>query len=247
MQNRSSAAPAIILARPQMGENIGAAARVMRNFGLADLRIVSPRDGWPSEKAEAMAAGAADLLESARVVEDVAEAVGDLTLLFAATARPRDMVKPVVTAREAMPRAAKAIAEGGAAGVMFGAEASGLSNAEIALADAILTLPVDPAFSSLNLAQAVAVTAYEWRAGDPPPDTFGDAPRPADKAALSGLQAHLEEELERAGFFFPPEKADLMRRNLRAALARGGLTEQEISTLRGAIKALSRGRGDRDV
>lgn len=243
MTQTQAEAPAIILARPQMGENIGAAARVMRNFGLADMRIVSPRDGWPNEKADAMAAGAADVLEAARVTDDFARAVGDLTLVFATTARAREMVKPVMTPREAMARAKAETARGGRPGVLFGAEATGLLNEELAAADILLTIPVDPDFSSLNLAQAVAVTAYEWRSGDPAPDDFSAAPLPATKQELMALMDHLETELDRAGFFFPAHKAETMKRNLRAGLTRGNWTHQDVQTLRGAIKALTGQRG----
>lgn len=242
MLNKRENAPAIVLARPQMGENIGAAARVMRNFGLSEMRISAPRDGWPNEKAWTMSAGATNVLDSARVTEDFTEALEGLTLVFAATARRRDLMKPVVTAREAMAQAREEIASGGRVGVVFGAEASGLKNEEVAVADAILTLPVDPEFSSLNLAQAVAVTAYEWKAGDPLPEDFAMNHVPADKAALTGLMSHLETELEDAGFFFPPEKAEKMKLNLRSTLTRGRLTDQEIHTFRGAIKALAEKR-----
>lgn len=243
MTQTQAQAPAIILARPQMGENIGAAARVMRNFGLTDMRIVSPRDGWPNEKADAMAAGAADVLQGARVTDDFTEAVGDLTLIFATTARSREMVKPVMTPREAMARAKAETARGGRSGVLFGAEATGLLNEELAAADILLTIPVDPGFSSLNLAQAVAVTAYEWRAGDPAPEDFSAAPLPATKQELMALMDHLESELDGAGFFFPAHKAETMKRNLRAGLTRGNWTHQDVQTLRGAIKALT-GRRD---
>ncbi len=243
MTQGEAKAPAIILARPQMGENIGAAARVMRNFGLTDMRIVSPRDGWPNKKADALAAGAVDVLETARVSDDFASAVSDLTLVFATTARSREMVKPVMTPREAMARAKTETDRAGRAGVLFGAEATGLLNEELAAADILLTIPVDPGFSSLNLAQAVAVTAYEWRAGDAAPEDFSAAPLPATKQELMALMDHLEAELERKGFFFPDHKAESMKRNLRAGLTRGNWTHQDVQTLRGAIKALTGKRG----
>jgi tRNA/rRNA methyltransferase len=162
--------PAIILCEPQLGENIGAAARAMANFGLADLRLVSPRDGWPNEKADAMAAGAAYVLQGARVFSSVREAVGDLKFVLATTARDRAVAKPVLTPAAAAARLRRAAAEGVPAGVLFGGERSGLDNDEIALADAIVTVPTDPRFSSLNLGQAVLLLGYEWfRAGDATP------------------------------------------------------------------------------
>jgi len=237
-----SAAPAIVLARPQMGENIGAAARVMANFGLSDLRISAPRDGWPNEKADAMAAGGVAVVKSARVTGDFESAISDLTVIYAATARTRDMEKPVLTPRAAMAQARAEIAQGGAPGFVFGAEASGLTNDEVALADAVLSIPVDAACSSLNLAQAVAVTAYEWMAGDPAPGG-GEGPVPAPRDELLGLIDQFEEALEAKNYFFPEHRAATMRRNLRAALSRGGLTSQEVRSLRGALKALTRGEG----
>lgn len=234
-----TAGPAIVLVRPQLGENIGAAARAMANFGLSDLRIAAPRDGWPNERAEAMAAGGAPLLHAARVTQDFQETIADLTLVFAATARPRDLWKAAVTPREAMARARAEIARGGRPGFVFGPEASGLSNDEVAPADAILAIPVDPACSSLNLAQAVGVTAYEWMAGEEAPPVYGDTPVPAPRADVLGLIDQLEESLDARGYFFPPHRAETMRQNLRGALARAGFTAEEVRGLRGAIKALA--------
>lgn len=232
-------APAIILARPQLGENIGAAARAMANFGLSDLRLVAPRDGWPNERAEAMAAGGLAVVQAARLTPDVASAAGDLTLVFAATARRRELEKPALTPRQAMARAKEEIAHGGRPGFLFGPEASGLSNEEIASAGAILAIPVDPACSSLNLAQAVAVTAYEWLAGDPAPEIYPEGGRRAAIAEIEGLTGYLEQELDARGFFFPPHRAETMRLNLRAAFARGDFTEAEVRALRGALKSLA--------
>jgi tRNA/rRNA methyltransferase len=222
-----------------MGENIGAAARAMANFGLSDLRLVAPRDGWPNARAEAMAAGGLSVIQAARIAPDVPAAIADLTLVFAATARQRELEKPVLTPRQAMARARAEIARGGRPGLLFGPEASGLSNGEIAPAAAILAIPVDPACSSLNLAQAVAVTAYEWLAGVTPDAAAPDLSRPrATLAEIAGLTEHLETELEARGFFFPPAKAETMRVNLRAAFARGDFTQAEVHALRGAIKSL---------
>lgn len=238
-------APAVILDQPQLAENIGAAARVMANFGLHDLRLVRPRDGWPQARAWASASGADWPLDEARVFERVEDAVADLQLLHAATARPRETLLPVLTPREA----AAALHESGAAGlrtgVLFGAERAGLETRDIALANAIVTVPVDPRFHSLNLAQAVAVSAYEWRLTvlDRPSARFDQEAPPADQAMMLGLYEHLEEELEEAGFFHPPEKKASMVRNLRVALGRARFSEQEARTFRGVVTALTRGRG----
>lgn len=234
--------PVFILVEPQMGENIGAACRVMGNFGIAELRIVNPRDGWPNPAAVSLAAGS-PVLEAASVHLTLDEAVADCAVLYASTATPRAMVKPVLTAREAVAEARGHIAAGQKVGVLFGAEKSGLPNAAITRSNAVLTLPVDPGFSSLNLAMAVGVIAHEWRAGDAAPEGFKPLEDRASQHDLEGLYGHLHDELDRAGFFFPPEKTPLMMQNLINIFARGGLTAQEVRTLRGAIKALTIGRG----
>lgn len=238
--------PCVILSRPQLAENIGAAARVMANFGLGDLRLVSPRDGWPQQRAWASASGADWPLDRARVFARMEEAVADLKLVFAATARPREANLPVLTPREAAARLAEAAAQGRATGLVFGGERAGLESDEVSLCSAIVTVPVDPRFRSLNLAQAVAVNAYEWRltqAAAAPAAFRGPASPPAGQAALHGLFGQLEAELEASGFLHPPEKTPGMIRNLRAILARAELTEQEVATLRGVITALAKGRG----
>lgn len=240
-----SSPPCVILNEPQLAENIGAVARVMANFGLEDLRLVSPRDGWPQERAWASASGADWPLEGARVFGTVAEAIADLKLLYATTARPRETQLEVLTARQAASALNAAAAEELATGLLFGAERAGLETADIALCHGILTIPVDPRFHSLNLAQAVAITAYEWRLtvmDAPAPKFLGVAP-PADQGAVIGLYEHLEAELETSGFFFPPENKPSMVRNLRVALGRARFTDQEVRTLRGVITALVKGRG----
>ena len=237
--------PAIILSEPQLGENIGACARAMANFGLSDLRLVKPRDGWPNPKADAMAAGAAPLIETARVYDSVADAIGPLRLVFAATARDRAMAKPVLTPEEATRRLRDAAAQGIASGLLFGNERAGLSNDEVALADCIITVPTDPGFSSLNLGQAVLLIGYEWfRAGDATPAERIDhsGANPAPREELIRLFEHLEEELERSGFLFPPGNRPGMIRNLRSILHRAQLTDQEVRTLRGVIVALTKGK-----
>jgi tRNA/rRNA methyltransferase len=241
--------PAFCLVRPQMGENIGAVARVMLNFGLTSLRMVSPRDRWPNPKAAAVAVGADQVLDHARVEWRLEDALADATLVLAATARPRGLEKPVWGPRQAAENVRAAIAAGERPVVMFGPEAAGLETDEVARADAILTLPVNPGFASLNLANAAAVFAFayaEVRQSEDLPVWFRDPQTPpATQDELEGVFAHLEQELERGRFFHPADKAPLMKRNLRSIFLRARLTGQEASTLRGVIKALSIGRGGR--
>ncbi len=246
--------PAIILSHPQLGENIGAAARVMLNFGLTDLRLVRPRDGWPNKKADAMAVGAVGILEKARVFATTEEAVADLGLIFATTGRDRLMSKRVSTPDEAVAELAAELAQKRSCGILFGAERMGLMNEEVVLADAILTVPTNPEFASLNLAQSVAVVAYEWwKATHDKPDFKVPAKyrrsQPANKADLIGFFEHIEGELDRAEFLFPPAKRPAMVQNLRNMWQRTGLTYQEVQTLRGIVRALTGGkkrRGKKD-
>jgi tRNA/rRNA methyltransferase len=237
--------PCVILNEPQLAQNIGAAARVMANFGLDDLRLVRPRDGWPQDRAWASASGADWPLDKARVFDTVEEAIADLKLVLATTARPRELRLPILTPREAAGELHASAAAGLATGMLFGGERAGLESQDIALCQAIVTIPVDQRFRSLNLAQAVALNAYEWRmrVADTAPPRFLDVAEPADQKALLGLYGQLEGELESSGFFHPPEKTPGMVRNLRAIFARARLTDQEVSTLRGVITALSKGRG----
>lgn len=236
------APPCVILNEPQLAENIGAVARVMANFGLSDLRLVRPRDGWPQERAWASASGADWPLNEARVCETLEEAIGDLKLIYATTARPRETQLPVLTPRQA---SAALRGAGVPTGLLFGGERAGLETADIALCHAIVTIPIDPRFRSLNLAQAVAINAYEWRVGegDAAPANFREGPQPADQAMMIGLYEHLEGELDKAGFFHPPEKRPSMVRNLRVTLGRARMSEQEVRTFRGVVTALARGRG----
>jgi tRNA/rRNA methyltransferase len=237
--------PVVILHAPQLAENIGAVARVMGNFGLADLRLVAPRDGWPQPRAWASASGADWLLDGARVFARLEDAVADLRLLLATTARPRETHLPVMTPRTAAARLHEAAAQGWPAGLLFGGERAGLETQDIALTQGIVTVPIDPRFHSLNLAQAVAICAYEWRVAEEasPPAAFAEAPPPAEQGALLGLYRHLETELDAAGFFHPPEKRPSMIRNLRVALSRARMTDQEVRTFRGVVTALAKGRG----
>jgi len=235
----------VILTAPQLAENIGAVARVMANFGLSELRLVNPRDGWPQGRAWASASGADWPLDNARVFASVAEAVGDLHHIYATTARPRELRLPVITPRQAAGELRAHAGSGLSTGLLFGGERAGLETADIALCQAVVTIPIDPKFRSLNLAQAVAINGYEWwTAGeDAPPPAFRPAEPPAKAAALHGFYEHLERELDAAGFFHPPEKTPSMTQNLRAALGRAAFTEQEVRTFRGVVTALSRGRG----
>ena len=242
---QATAAPSFILVHPQMGENIGAAARVMGNFGLPDLRArraarrlaqsARPsRDGGRLARARAVPGWSGPIPTAA---------AGPVTRLYATTARPRGMEKRVVTGREAMAETRTAMESGEGTGFLFGAERQGLENQDVASADAILTLPVSPDFKSLNLAQAVAVVAYEWASGNPVSVSFTDLNPPAPREEVDRLFEHFETELDRAGFFHPPDKTPLMINNLRSALIRARFTEQEARTFRGAIKALALGRG----
>lgn len=242
--------PAILLVRPQLAVNIGMAARAMANFGLSDLRLIAPREGWPRtgayrKGAYAAAAGAVHLLEEARLFKTIEDAIKDLHFVFATTARERGQNKTVLTPAEAMPVSAQKMAAGEKHGVLFGPERTGLDNDEVALADAILTFPVNPAFASLNLAQAVLLTGYEWmRAATDAKPPFSAAPRsPAAprEMALSFFE-YLETELERADFFRPRSKFPVMRRNLRNMFHRMQLTEQDVRSLRGMVVRLVEGR-----
>jgi tRNA/rRNA methyltransferase len=245
--------PVIILVAPQLGENIGQAARAMANFGLSELRLVNPRDGWPSDKAEAAASGAGDVIAATQVFPTLEAAIADLTYVAATTARIREMVKPVLSPETAV-RLMAAKSEGGErCGVLFGRERSGLENDEVALAGSLVIAPVNPAFASLNLAQAVLLIGYEWRkwvAGDSlgRATTFDGPAReglyinksvPATHAELLAFFQHLETELEEGSFFKTDDKRSSMIRNIRNMFERAALTEQEVRTLRGMIVALS--------
>lgn len=239
---RKPKGPAIILVRPQLGENIGKAARAMLNFGLTDLRIVAPRDGWPNPSAHPASAGADAVLEKARIFATAQEAVADLQWVYATTARPRELIKDVVTPRRAARDIRAQLSEGIKVGVLFGPEAAGMTNDEIALAEKIISVPLNPKFKSLNLAQAVLLVAYEcWQADDTTPESqlFTNGGVPATREQLLGFFEHLEEELDKGGFLRPPEKRPSMVRNLRSMFERAHLMAHEVRTLRGIIKALT--------
>ncbi|MDP9195462.1 MAG: RNA methyltransferase [Pseudomonadota bacterium] len=241
-QNSISAGPAIILVEPQLGENIGTTARAMLNCGLTDLRLVRPRDGWPNPKAESAAAGATAVLEAVRIFSTTAEAVADLTHMWATTARTRDMARTVMTPRAAAADMRRLAGEEKACGVLFGPERTGLHNDDLALADRTLTVPLNPGFTSLNLAQAVLLIGYEWfQAGDSTPGSVfrsGSSPL-ATRDHMVNLFEHLESALDAAEFFSTPEKRPGMVRNIRNALLRMEPTEQEVRTFHGIIAALA--------
>ncbi|WP_298838564.1 RNA methyltransferase [uncultured Roseobacter sp.] len=241
-------APAFVLVRPQMGENIGAAARAMLNFGLDHMRIVAPRDGWPNPAAVAMASGAGRVLDTARLSDDLAAGIGDCAFVFATTARSRDLTKPVYSPEAAMKLAAEKTAQGQRVAVLFGPERAGLENDDIAKANAIISVPVNPEFPSLNLAQCVLLTGYEWMRA------HGDVTHAVTEMAgtdwaegieIEHLAQHYEDRLSDAGFFFPQHKAQSMRTNLRNMWSRMPLTRADVQMLHGMLRQIIRGR-DRD-
>jgi tRNA/rRNA methyltransferase len=241
-EGSSGVGPAIILVEPQLGENIGTAARAMLNCGLTALRLVRPRDGWPNAKAVAAASGADEVVQSARLYDGTAAAVADLHRVYATTARHRGMIKPVVTPRHAAIEIRSAEARGERVGVLFGPERTGLVSDDIPLADTLVQVPLNPAYSSLNLAQAVLIVGYEWfQAGvdAPPRRLVTNETRPATKAELLNFFAHLEKELDDCGFLRHADKRPVMVRNIRNIFQRADLTEQDIRTLHGIVKELA--------
>ncbi|HJQ59604.1 MAG TPA: RNA methyltransferase [Vineibacter sp.] len=234
--------PVIVLVRPQLGENIGMAARAMLNCGLGTLRLVAPRDGWPSETAQRAAAGADSVLDAAQVYGSVGDAVADLTRVVATTARARELTQRVVVPRRAAAELRAWTAAGERCGVLFGPERTGLRNDDLVHADTVLSIPLNPQFASLNMAQAVLLVAYEWSqaASEAPDETLvTNAARPATKAELANLFVHLERELDDSGFLRVPEKRPDMVRNIRALLQRALPTDQEVSTFHGIISYLA--------
>ena len=234
--------PVIVLVRPQLGENIGKAARAMLNFGLTELRLVAPRDGWPNPSAGPAASGADAVLEQAQVFATLAEAVADCPHTYATTVRKRGVTKPVVTPEQA----ARIIhSQPGRSALIFGPERSGLETEDVALARAILTVPINPQFASLNLAQAVILCAYEWSKGvalvQP---TQEELLPPAPQAELEGMIAHFEALLEPKGYFRPASRAAATRLTLRSILTKPGWNHLEVRTLRGVLSALGRTRRD---
>ncbi len=235
--------PAVILVRPQLGENIGMAARAMLNCGLSTLRLVSPRDGWPNERAQRAASGADIVLEKAEVFDSVGEAVADLERVIATTARNRELTQRILTPRHAAAEMRGWIGQGQGVGIMFGPERTGLENDDMVHADTALSIPLNPQFSSLNIAQAVLLVAYEWSAaGDTTPVVrmAEHATRPATKEEMQNLFDHLERALDQSGFLRNKEMRPSMVLNLRALLQRAEMTEQEARTFHGVIKFLSK-------
>jgi len=228
--------PVIVLVRPQLGENIGKAARAMLNFGLVEMRLVSPRDGWPNPSAGPAASGADIVLEKAEVFETVAEAVADCAHVYATTVRKRGVTKPVVTPEVA---AGDIRAAQGRSAILFGPERSGLETDDVALARTIITVPINPEFGSLNLAQAVILVAYEWSKGaalESPP--LVDLDPPGTQEDLEGMLAQLETMLGDTGYYFPPDRVPANRRTLRTLLTKPGWSSQELRTFRGVLSAL---------
>ena len=238
--------PAIILIGAQLGQNIGKAVRAMYNFGLTDLRLVAPRDGWPNPDAIPAAAGADIVLDKARVFDTTAEAIADLSYVYATTARRRDMIKTVVTPHKCASLMRSHCDAGQKFGLLFGPEKAGLKNDDVALADAIVSVPLNPAFASINLAQAVILMSYEWfQTGTDQPDQYTPQleTTPASSDDLQKLFDHMEVELTEAGYFRHDQRRATMKRNLRNIFKRSELTREEVSTLRGVVKALATGGG----
>jgi tRNA/rRNA methyltransferase len=246
--------PTVVLVNPQLGENIGTAARAMANFGLNEMRIIEPRDGWPNKKALSASSGAHWIIEEARTFETLSEALADLNFVYATTARPRGMTKLVLTPEQAGRDMRARLGRSEKIAVLFGRERWGLTNDEITLADVIITAPVNPSFASINIAQAVLLVGYEWYKDQAPtlgqetpelpaiaapglqlPDT-----RLATKQELYGFFEHLERELDEAGFFKTAEKKPGMMRNIRNLFSRAELSEQEVRSLRGMVASLTR-------
>ncbi|HUC47986.1 MAG TPA: TrmJ/YjtD family RNA methyltransferase [Xanthobacteraceae bacterium] len=237
--------PVVILVEPQLGENIGSAARAMANFGLSQLRLVKPRQGWPNDKARMMAAGADRVLDGAKLYDTLQAAIADCSFVLATTARSHDQAKPVIGPADAAAEIAPRIAAGETVAIVFGRERNGLENDEVALADGIVTLPVNPAFASLNLAQAIVIVAYEWfkrATNEKLPFGMPDKSPPAPKQQLFAFFASLERELEKVEFFRPPDKRATMQINLRNIFSRMRPTQQDIQTLHGVIMSIAEGR-----
>jgi tRNA/rRNA methyltransferase len=230
--------PIIILVRPQLGENIGKAARAMLNFGLTELRLVAPRDGWPNPSAGPAASGADIVLDQTQVFDSIAGATADCTHIYATSVRRRGVIKPVVNPTEA---ATAMRGEPGRSAILFGPERAGLENDDVAIARTLITVPVNPEFGSLNLAQAVILVAYEWSKGEAlaQPSKI-DLDPSAPQAELDGMIGQLEDLLEGAGHFHPPNRAHIDRQTIRGILTKPGWSAQEVRTLRGVLRSLGR-------
>jgi tRNA/rRNA methyltransferase len=239
----AEAPPVVVLVRPQLGENIGKAARAMLNFGMTEMRLVNPRDGWPNPSAGPAASGADVVLERARLFESVEDAIADCTTVYASTVRRRDLVMPVLTP-EAM--AGEIVSSAGRTAMLFGAERSGLETEEVALANAIVTVPINPEFGSLNLAQAVILLAYEWsktsKLAVPPAK---DLEPPAPHGEVEGLIHQLYEELDSKGYFHPPSRTQATKNTLRTIFTKTGWSSREVKAVRGVVRALVNPRRQR--
>ena len=233
---RPDAKPIIVLVRPQLGQNIGKAARAMLNFGLTEMRLVAPRDGWPNPDAGPSASGADAVLEKARVFPTVQDAIAGCSLIFASTVRRRDLVMPVVGPEEMADRIAHSK---GRSAILFGPERSGLETGDVALANAIVTVPINPAFGSLNLAQAVILLAYEWsKRSSLSQPTVKELETAAPHAELDGLVTQLNEELAAKGYFHPPSRTEATKNTLRTIFTKTGWSSREVKAIRGVIRAL---------
>jgi len=232
----SAAKPVIVLVRPQLGQNIGKAARAMLNFGLTELRLVAPRDGWPNPDAGPAASGADIVLEQAKVFDTAEEAIADCSTVFASTVRRRDLVMPVVGPQE---MASRITSSDGRSAILFGPERSGLETEEVALANAIVTVPINPGFASLNLAQAVILLAYEWsKRSDLAQPTVKDIEEAAPHGDLEGLIGQLDDELVAKGYFHPPSRTQATRNTIRTIFTKTGWSSREGKAVRGIIRAL---------
>jgi tRNA/rRNA methyltransferase len=233
--------PAVILVRPQLAENIGMCARAMMNFGLSEMRLVSPRDGWPKKGARQASSGASAVLDNAKLFESTEEAIADLNYVLATTARERGQMKDVFAADEGAQKMQALAGEGARSGILFGPERMGLSNDDVVLADAIISFPVSPAFTSINLAQAVLLVGYEWWkliSGGKAPIAPKRTSPPATREHMIAFFDYVEQELDAVSFFYPPEKREIMVRNFRNIWHRLEMTEQDVQTMRGAVAAL---------
>lgn len=228
----------IVLSHPQMGENIGAAARAMQNFGLSDLRLVKPRDGWPNERAIIMSSGAFDHMPAPKIFDSLSDAIADLHYVFATTARPRDMVKDMYTPQEAIELAYTRQSSGQNIGIVFGAERTGMRNDEITQCQAIITVPTNPAFSSLNLGQSVLLIAYEWIKQSGIKKPASNMQTPATQDEIRTFMDRLFIDLDDRRFFRSPDLTPTMQRNIENIFTRAELTEQEVRTLHGILSAL---------
>jgi tRNA/rRNA methyltransferase len=236
----ASLAPIIVLVRPQLGQNIGKAARAMLNFGLTEMRLVAPRDGWPNPEAGPAASGADIVLENAKVFETTADAIADCSRVYASTVRRRDLVVPALGPEE---MAGEIRSSEGRSAILFGPERSGLATEDVALASSIVTVPVNPEFGSLNLAQAVILLAYEWSRGvELSQPTVKEMEPPAPMAELEGLIGQLDHALDDAGYFFPPDRVQATKMTLRTILTKPKWSSREIQALRGVIRAIAEAR-----